>query len=206
MLTVHVGSEPRGRGLRRGRHVSVGLGVPPVIAPGKPRRSVIPMFDPSANETSSLRRRAVSASVISREATESRRPVSTPRRKKWVGGGRAKPGCGPGAHPPGPPGDPLSQMARCANGTSRGPPGGSVGAKRYSPAAPCRRAAETVNVNGRDAVGATCWCKRAPGAKEVTVRLSPVAVGRWERWWRRGRRPSTQSRAGPRRVPTRSGS
>jgi hypothetical protein len=33
--------------------------------------------------------------------------------------------CGPGAHPPEPPGDPLTQMARCANGEDESTPGGS---------------------------------------------------------------------------------
>jgi hypothetical protein len=42
-----------------------------------------------------------------------------------------------------PPGDPLTQIAPCANGKSRGPPGGSSGAKRHAPAPPqSRRAAE----------------------------------------------------------------
>src|SRR5450755_3783306 len=42
-----------------------------------------------------------------------------------------------GAHPPGTPGDPLTQMARCANGEVESPPGGgSGGAKRHAPPAP----------------------------------------------------------------------
>jgi hypothetical protein len=46
---------------------------------------------------------------------------------------------------------PLTQIAPCANGKSRGPPGGSSGAKRHAPARP--RAAvrlKRVNVNGED--------------------------------------------------------
>jgi Domain of unknown function (DUF4158) len=41
-----------------------------------------------------------------------------------------------GGTSPGPPGDPLTQMARCANGKSESPPGGSAGAERHAPAAP----------------------------------------------------------------------
>jgi hypothetical protein len=41
-----------------------------------------------------------------------------------------------GGASPGPPGDPLTQMARCANGKYESPPGGSSGAKRHAPAAP----------------------------------------------------------------------
>ena len=67
---------------------------------------------------------------------ESRRPVSTPRRKEWGWRREGEGRMWSGAHPPGPPGDPLSQMARGANGTSQGPPGGSAGAKRQAPAAP----------------------------------------------------------------------
>jgi hypothetical protein len=57
--------------IRRNRRsaASVSSGCPSIASAIR----LIPMFDPSANETSSLRRRAVSASVISREATESGR-------------------------------------------------------------------------------------------------------------------------------------
>src|ERR1700736_6745336 len=79
-----------------------------------------------------------------------RDPLATPSRR-WRAAQTARVEARPAARP-------------AQNGTRRPPQ--------------CRRAAETVNVNGRDAVDATCWCKRAPGAKEVTVRLSPVAVGR----------------------------
>ena len=47
------------------------------------------------------------------------------RARMWTGGAS-----------PGPPGDPLTQMARCANGEDESPPGGSAGAKRHAPAAP----------------------------------------------------------------------
>jgi hypothetical protein len=54
-----------------------------------------------------------------------RRPVSTPL------GGFDR-----GHIPRSPPGDPLTQMARCANGKSESPPGGSAGARRHAPARP----------------------------------------------------------------------
>jgi len=47
---------------------------------------------------------------------------------------------GTGGTSPGPPGDPLTQVARCANGKSESPPGGSAGAngtRRPPPAPPC---------------------------------------------------------------------
>ena len=59
-----------------------------------------------------------------------------------------------GGASPGPPGDPLTQMARCANGKDESPPGGSAGANGTRRPPQRRRAAETVNVNVRCLVGA----------------------------------------------------
>jgi hypothetical protein len=61
--------------------------------------------------------------------------VNPPAGVRLRGGGQS-PVCGPGAHPPEPPGDPLTQMAHSADVKSGGPPGGSSGAKRQAPAAP----------------------------------------------------------------------
>jgi hypothetical protein len=89
------------------------------------------------------------------------RPVSTRlvRNVGWAGslasaGRRAEPACGPGAHPPEPLGDPLTQIARCATARMRARPAARPAQNGTRRPPQRRRAAETVNVNVSCVVGA----------------------------------------------------
>src|ERR1019366_5909040 len=80
----------------------------------------------------------------------------------------AEPGMWTGGASPGPPGDPLTQMARCANGRSEGPPGRlgrrkTARAGRPSAAVRLRQSTST----SADGVGAPVRWKRAPSAMEL---------------------------------------
>ena len=88
-------------------------------------------------------------------------------RSRRIGGFGQSPHVDPGYNPPGPRGDPLTQMARCATARVRARPAARPAQNGTRQPPQRRRAAETVNVN----VG--CWSAlvfmdegEAPGAME----------------------------------------
>ena len=168
------------------------------------RNWLLPPVSAWEGHQSKLRRARERRAIEGREQTSC---VNPPGEKGGSAGGRAKPGCGPGAHPPGPPGDPpLADGALRKRHESR--PARRLGrrktarAGRPSAAVRLRRSTSTAEMLSALLVGASERQVRRGLLCGCHLLLSGGgSVGGEEAGGHRLSR-----RAGPRRVPTRSGS